>query len=162
MALRLRTKQSTTSLPLFAAFCVRIIMASHKRLKSVVQSIAHHAVSALSFVHPHLGLACEADGLDSIEIFISENEPCPKVFLHIEPLRLALNSLRKTFYSLVVTEGFATKDIELARLVFEFKHGQLDHYCSNCTALLVSASKTYKSKVNYLGNTEQGQSILPP
>ncbi len=134
-------------------------MASHKRLKSVVQSIAHHSVGAFSFVHPHLGKACEAEGFDSIEVCVSENEPCPKEFLHIEPLRLALNSLRETFYGLVVTEGFEPKDIESARLVFEFKHGQLDHYCSNCTASLVSASKTYKSKVNYLGNTEQGQSI---
>jgi hypothetical protein len=134
-------------------------MASHKRLKSVVQSIAHHAVSALSFVHPHLGQACEAEGLDSIEIFVSEDEPCPKVFLHIKPLRIALNKLKETFYGLVVIEGFEPKEIETARLVFEFRHGQLDHYCSNCTASLVSASTTYKSKVNYLGNTEQGQSI---
>ena len=130
-------------------------MASHKRLKSVVQSIAHHAVSALSFVHPHLGQACEAEGLDSIEIYVSEIEPCPEVFLNIEPLRLALNKLKKTFYVLVVTEGFEPKDIESAKLVFEFDHGLLDHYCSVCTASLVSASKTYQCKVNYIGNTEQ-------
>ena len=84
-------------------------MASHKRLKSVVQSIAHHAVSALSFVHPHLGQACEAEGLDSIEIFVCEDEPCPKIFMNIEPLRLALNKLKETFYGLVVTEGFEPK-----------------------------------------------------
>ncbi|WP_285164472.1 hypothetical protein [Shewanella goraebulensis] len=130
-------------------------MASHKRLKSVVQSTAHHAVSALSFVHPHLGQACEKAGLDSIEIYVSEAEPCPARFLHIEPLRLALNSLKETFYGLVVTEGFEPQDIESAKMVFEFKHGQLDHYCSVCTVSLVSASKTYQSKVNYLGNTEQ-------
>lgn len=130
-------------------------MASHKRLKSVVQSTAHHAVGALSFVHPHLGQACEADGIDSIEVYLSETEPCPNRFLDIEPLRLALNTLKETFYSLVVTEGFELKDIESAKLVFEFKHGQLDHYCSVCTASLVSASKTYQSRVNYLGNTEQ-------
>ena len=130
-------------------------MPSHKRLKSVVQSIAHHAVSALSFVHPHLGQACEAADLDSIEVYISEMEPCPKEFLHIEPLRLALSTLKETFYGLVVTEGFEPKDIEAAKLAFEFKHGQLDHYCSVCTASLVSASKTYQSKVNYLGNKEQ-------
>ncbi|WP_045858692.1 hypothetical protein [Teredinibacter purpureus] len=124
-------------------------MASHKRLKSVVQSIAHHAVGALSFVHPHLGQACEAEGIDSIGVCVSDMEPCPKVFLHIEPLRAALNSLKETFYRLVITEGFEPKDILSARLIFEFNHGQLDH----------SASKIYKSKVNYLGNTEQGQSI---
>ena len=130
-------------------------MASHKRLNSVVQSIAHHSVSALSFVHPHLGQACEEEGVDSIEIRISESEPCPSTFLHIEPLHLALNTLKGKFYDLVAIEGFEPKDIESARLVFEFKHGQLDHYCSFCTASLVSASKTYQSKVNYLGNTEQ-------
>lgn len=118
-------------------------MASHKRLKSVVQSIAHHSVGALSFVHPHLGKACEEAGINSIEVHISESEPCPRILINVEPLRLALNTLRETFYGLVVTEGF------------EFKHGQLDHYCSDCTASLVSASKTYQSKVNYLGNTEQ-------
>ena len=136
-------------------FCVRRIMASHKRLKSVVQSIAHHSVGALSFVHPHLGKACEEVGISSIEVHISKSEPCPRIFINDEPLRLALNALRETFYGLVVTEGFEQKDIESAKLVFEFKHGQLDHYCSDCTASLVSASKTYQSKVNYLGNTEQ-------
>lgn len=130
-------------------------MASHKRLKSVAQSSAHHAVSALSFVHPHLGQACEEAGLDSIDIYLSDNEPCPERFLKIEPLKLALNALKETFYGLVATEGFEPKDIESAKMVFEFKHGQLDHYCSVCTATLVSASKTYQSKVNYLGNTEQ-------
>lgn len=130
-------------------------MASHKRLKSVVQSIAHHAVSGLSFVHPHLGQACESSGFDSIDIYVSETEPCPKEFLHIEPLRLALNTLKETFYGLVIAEGFEPKDIESTKLVFEFEHGQLDHYCSVCTATLVSASKAYQSKVNFLGNTEQ-------
>ena len=130
-------------------------MASRKRLKSVVQSTAHHAVSSLSYVHPHLGQACEEAGLDSIEICVSETEPCPERFLHIEPLRLALNTLRETFYNLVVAEGFEPKDIESARMVFEFKHGQLDHYCSDCTVSLVTASNTYQSKVNHLGNTER-------
>ncbi|AWY00454.1 hypothetical protein A8139_10915 [Marinomonas primoryensis] len=130
-------------------------MASHKRLKSVVQSIAHRSVSALSFVHPHLGKACEEAGINSIEVDLSETEPCPRIFVNIEPLRLALNALRETFYGLVVSEGFEPKDIVSVNLVFEFKHGQLDHYCSDFTATLVSASKTYQSRVNYLGNTEQ-------
>ncbi|WP_100636437.1 hypothetical protein [Marinomonas sp. ef1] len=131
-------------------------MSSHKRLKSIVQSIAHHAVSGLSFVHPHLGQACEAEALDFIEINVFDNEPCPQRFLHIEPLRLALNALKETFYGLVVSEGFEPKDIESAKLRFEFKCGQLDNYCSVCTASLAVASKTYTSKVNYLGYTEQG------
>ncbi|MCP3673841.1 MAG: hypothetical protein GY829_05150 [Gammaproteobacteria bacterium] len=134
-------------------------MPSRKRLKSVVQSIAHHSVSALSFVHPHLGQACETAGIESIEIQITEKQPCPKMFLHIEPLRLSLNSLKETFYGLVIKEGFKPEDIEMAKLVFEFEHGKLDHYCSVCTASLVSASKIYISKVNYLGNTEQGAAI---
>ncbi|OHU85381.1 MULTISPECIES: hypothetical protein [Pseudoalteromonas] len=121
--------------------------------KSVAQSLAHHAVSALSFVHPHLGQACEEAGLDSIEIYLSDAEPCPKRFLNIEPLRLALNTLKETLYGLVTAEGFEPKDIESAKMVFEFKHGQLGHYCSVCTASLVSASKTYQSKANYFGST---------
>jgi hypothetical protein len=68
---------------------------------------------------------------------------------------LALNTLKETFYGLVVTEGFEPNDIDSAKLIFEFEHGQLDHYCSVCTASLVGASKTYQSKVSYLGNTEQ-------
>lgn len=137
-------------------------MASHKRLKSVVQSSAHHAVGALSFVHPHLGQACEDAGVESIEIHLSEKEPCPERFLHIEPLRLALNTLKETFYGLVVTEGFKPRDIETAKMVFEFKHGQLDHYCSVCTFILVSGSREYKTKVNYLGNTEQNAVAIQP
>ncbi|GIU39942.1 hypothetical protein TUM3794_16630 [Shewanella colwelliana] len=136
-------------------FCV-ITMASHKRLSSVVQSIAHHSVSALSYVHPHLSEACEKIGLDSMSVILLAGNECPSEFLGNQPLTLGLRHLSETLANLLIKEGFDPKEIKLAKLTFEFQHGKLDHYCSTCTAELTSpAGSIYRSRVNYLGNTEQ-------
>lgn len=132
-------------------------MASHKRLNSVVQSIAHHSVGALSFVHPHLGQACEEQGLDSVSVALLADYACPAEFIGNQSLTLALSSLSETLSNLLIKEGFDPRDIKCAMLTFEFQHGKLDHYCSTCTAELTSPKgKIYQSRVNYLGNTEQG------
>jgi hypothetical protein len=128
-------------------------MPSIKRLRSVCHSIAHHAVSSVSFIHPHLRKACKAIGIESVSIYLLEEQPCPERFLNIEPLRLALLSLRDRFQEILVSGGFAILDIEAIDLKFEFPKEYPDDYCSNCNARLASkkSGQVFEYAVNYMG-----------
>jgi len=128
-------------------------MSSHKRFKSIAHSIAHHAVSGLSFVNPHLSEACEERGLGSIEIELVSIDPCPKEFVGINPIYLSINNLKKTFIGIIEKEGLEYYDLSSAKVEFTFYHGKRDHYCSNCKATLKSTEgKVYISAVDYVGN----------
>jgi hypothetical protein len=132
-------------------------MASEKRLSSVCHSIAHHAVSGLSYIHPHLRRACKDAGISSIVIDLKQSDPCPERFREIKPLKLSLAALQKTYERILGAEGFAPSAIDKMTLLFEFTDECRDDYCSNCHAVLVSESgKIIRHSVNYIG-----QSIAP-
>jgi len=136
-------------------------MPSNKRLNSVCHSIAHHAASGLSFVHPHLRRACRAIGVACAVINLKAKEPCPEVFEYIEPLRLSLSSLRERFESILAAEGFTPADIESADLMFYFTAESPGDYCSICDAVIVSvAGKKYRYVVDYLGNMRAPDNAL--
>jgi hypothetical protein len=128
-------------------------MASIKRLNSVVHSLAHHAVSALSYLHPHLAEACEDAGQTYAEIDLMQDEPCPSRYRARKPLQLAIGEL-KTFYTgLLESEGFILDKIERTNLLFSFDLARYDHYCSTCTARIQTKDgKCFEKTVNYLGN----------
>ena len=136
-------------------------MPSGKRLNSVCHSIAHHAVSSLSYVHPHLRQACKAIGVPCALINLKAKEPCPKVFGHIELLRLSLAALREKFESILAAEGFTLADIESVDLTFYFTAEFPDDYCSICDAEIISAAgKKYRYVVDYMGNTRAPNNAL--
>lgn len=138
-------------------------MPSEKRLNSVCHSIAHHAVSGLSYVHPHLRRACNAAGLVSVAIDLGIEEPCPVQFQTIESLRHSLRVLREKFIEILRSEGFGEKDVKEIKLHFEFTREFPDDYCSNCHAYLVSQSgKEFWYAVNYLGDTIAPNKALQP
>jgi hypothetical protein len=122
-----------------------------KRLRSVCHSIAHHATSGLSYIHPHLAQACNNAGLESIAIDLKQEEPCPDAFVQIKPLRLALHALRKKFEEILSSEGFAPTDLRTATLTFEFP-SKMENYSSNCHACMTTNSgRIVKYSVNCVG-----------
>ena len=128
-------------------------MPSTKRLKSVCQRTAHHAVSGLSNIHPHLRQACDSLGVLCAKINLKEKEPCPGVFRHIEPLRLSLNTLRRKCESILETEGFTVAEIKTIELTFYFPSEFEDDYRSICESEIVSETgHTYRYVVDILGN----------
>jgi hypothetical protein len=132
-------------------------MTSSKRLSSVSHSIAHHAVSSLSYVHPHLRQAASKLSEALVIVDLLADEPCPKRYLSIEPVRLSLNVLKSRFCEILQSEGFEYSDLVFAGVMFEFTAEFPDDYCSNCHALLISKNeREYRSSVNYMGET-----ILP-
>lgn len=129
-------------------------MASQKRLKSVIQSIAHHSVSGLSFIHPHLGKACKEKGLPFIRIDLLAENPCPEIFRKYEPLQLSLFELKNKFNEILNLEGFNSSDLKSVFLTFQIS--SWDNYSAICDARLVSSkNRRYEYKVDYMGTTEQ-------
>lgn len=132
-------------------------MTSSKRLSSVSHSIAHHAVSGLSYVHPHLRQAARQISETTVFVDLLADEPCPERFLNIGPIRLSLNAMKSRFNEILVSEGFEDSELGFAGVLFEFTPEFPDDYCSNCHALLISRKdREYRYSVNYMG-----ESILP-
>jgi hypothetical protein len=128
-------------------------MGSAKRLAGVCHNIAHHAVSALSCIHPHLRNACSAVGLNALEIDVLERDPCPQQFQECDPLRLFLRTLHETFERILASEGFGLEDLDQAVLRFEFPGTLPDSYCSTCVVRIrTKTGKTFHKAVDYFGN----------
>ncbi|MCH7396151.1 hypothetical protein MMP66_18040 [Acinetobacter dispersus] len=129
-------------------------MVSHKRLNSVSHSIAHHAVSSLSYVHPHLRQAAKACAKENVCINLLAVEHYPRYLPEIIPLKCGLVSLKQRFIEILESENFSKSELKTALLMFEFPVHYNDDYCSNCYSLLVStAGKNYVAGVNYLGKS---------
>lgn len=127
-------------------------MPSAKRLNSVCHSVAHHAVSGLSYIHPHVLATCRSAGVEQMDIDLLDREPCPPQFRDIEPLRLSLRALREKFESVLASEGFSIADLSRAQLTFSRDSAFSDDYCSVCRAKLTSkAGRDYEHLVDCLG-----------
>ena len=129
-------------------------MATQKRLSSVCHSTAHHAVSGLSYLHPHLRQACRLANLSNVTVELLAENPYPHNLVHLQPLFLALAALKVKFTEILNSEGFAVEDLQSATLRFEFEPKFTDDFSSNCFAQLVSMNgKAYEHFVDYLGNS---------
>lgn len=128
-------------------------MASIKRLSSVCHSTAHHAVSGLSYVHPHVLLACKEAGLDKLEIDLLSADPCPSIFRENEPLYKSLFVLQRKFFNILGSEGLSVSALSKAQLEFRQDTYRSSNYCAVCRVTLVSkAGRIYEKAVNYFGN----------
>jgi hypothetical protein len=96
-------------------------MRSTKRLRSVVHSIAHHAISGLCHVHPHLGQARKRLGAKEVAV----NLLSPAISLALDPMprQIALSTaaLRERFAALVVAERLKAEDIRTAAATFVYR-----------------------------------------
>jgi hypothetical protein len=132
-------------------------MAAQKRLASVCHSIAHHAVSGVSFVHPHLRQALRAAGEKTVVVDLLRDDTCPPALRDNRNLATALRSLHARFLDILRSEGFSREDLQEAKLLFEFTPLHPDDHCSNGHAKLTAADgRTYLAAVDFMGNT------LPP
>jgi hypothetical protein len=127
-------------------------VASTKRLSSVCHSIAHHAASGLSFIHPHLRQAWRQVGIVQVVIDLTRDDPYPAQLRSNEPLRLALIHLRKKAEGILSAEGFTQRDIEGLDLHVSFSSSLRDDYCSDCYVILKHRSgRVFEDGVNELG-----------
>jgi hypothetical protein len=92
-----------------------------KRLRSVVHSIAHHAISGLCYVHPHLGQARKRLGVKDASVDLLR----PEISLVIDPIpreiALSTEALRERFAALIAGERLNIAEIKSAEAVFVYR-----------------------------------------
>jgi hypothetical protein len=115
-------------------------MRSTKRLRSVCHSIAHHSVSGLSFLHPHLLSACRRSGIDELVVSLLDKEPCPVALRGDRALASALVSLRAKLESILASEDLSLAELSKARLTFAADTRYSDDCATVCRAELALAS----------------------
>ncbi len=104
-------------------------MTSIKRLRSVIQSTAHHAVSGLCYVHPHLGEWCKELGINSTGVDLLKpgfELESPSITKELE---LSTNALREKFYELLAVENILASEITGAYATFSFLRGTWPTSC---------------------------------
>jgi hypothetical protein len=115
-------------------------MTSQRALAGVAHDIAHHAVSGVSYVHPHLHQACQAVGVREASVDLVVADPYPPGLPQVEPLRLALSALRDRFFGILAANGYGPTDIQSATLRFQFPLIGGDGYSCQATAVIESSS----------------------
>ena len=124
-------------------------MTSIKRLKSVIQSTAHHAVSGLCYVHPHLGEECKKVGIKSIGVNLLTFSFDPELSTISKELELSTNALRKKFSELLAAESIRVLEMESAYALFFFLSGSWPTSCY--IAVVTSEGKKAEVAVDSLG-----------
>jgi hypothetical protein len=93
---------------------------STKRLRSVIQSTAHHAVSGLCYIHPHLGALCKEQDIKSIRVSLYEAKFEPALINITKELELSTDALREKFNEILDSEKITLNEIQNAYATFEF------------------------------------------
>jgi len=98
-----------------------------KRFKSVVNSFAHHSVSSLSYIHPHLGVACLEQGIGQIKIDLLNQSFEPELKKENRQIKQATQALVSKLYEIAETENISQNDLVKAEILFQFKADQWPH-----------------------------------
>jgi hypothetical protein len=86
-------------------------------LKGVAHDLVDHAMSGLSFLHPHVWNYARQASIDEFTIDVLENS-APNSIEVPKPLRLATESLRTWFQPVLKSYGFTIEDLNSAKLTF--------------------------------------------
>lgn len=104
-------------------------MLNTKRLRSVVHSIAHHSVSGLCYIHPHLGQVSKNLGLDRAEIdLLGENTKSQFVEISSE-IAGGVSELRELFSTILQSEKMVPGDLSEATALFFFDRSAWPSVC---------------------------------
>lgn len=125
-------------------------MASIKRLRSVIHSIAHHSVSGLCYVHPYLGEECQKDGANTISVSLLHAEIKPKLVNARKELELSITALRQKFKELLEYERIKVGEIKNAYIIFNFSKSNWPDSCY--VEVVTQEDKRIEVAVDSLGN----------
>lgn len=128
-------------------------MASTKRLRSVIQSTAHHAVSGLCYVHPHLGEECVKAGIKTISVNLLEPGLEPALSNVTKELQLSTEALRAKFSELLKSENIGRENIQSADAMFSFYQGRWPSSCY--IEVVTSENKKLEVAVDSTGRTAE-------
>jgi hypothetical protein len=126
---------------------------STKRLRSVIQSTAHHAVSGLCYVHPHLGSQCKDLGIKSVRVGLLEPSFDPSLGDIPKELSLSTNALREKFDEILASEHISRNEIKDAYATFEFLQAKWPVGC--CVSAYDLQGKKIEAAVGSDGNSAE-------
>jgi len=124
---------------------------SMKKLAAVAHDVGHHAQSALSWLHPHLGEAALAERRSVVSLDLAAPEPYPEAVAEYEPLRLALRGLREKYQEILAGYDLSASDVHSALLEFEFPLAQDLHSCRVGVLLRAANGKQYRAQLDLPG-----------
>jgi hypothetical protein len=93
-------------------------MPSEKLLNGVAHDIMDHAMSGLSYLHPHLTQTCRSARISDVTLDLMSESPLPAQCPQYQPLVLASRALHRTFVAILAKMGFTLADLSSATLVF--------------------------------------------
>ena len=125
-------------------------MPTERILRGVAHDLAHHAQSALGWLHPHLGQACREAGGRETTVKLLAPEPYPNGLPDREPLRLALAAMRGWFIDLLSRLGCDAASIEPATLDFRCRAND-DYDSAVRVSLTTRRGKTYTVTSGFFG-----------
>jgi hypothetical protein len=115
-------------------------MPSYKLLNGVAHDIMDHAMSGLSYLHPHLTKTCRSAQITDVTLDLMCESPLPATIPQYQPLVAASQALHRTFVAILAKIGFTLADLSAARLTFHVLPNAPDDYSFvSCTSELVSA-----------------------
>jgi hypothetical protein len=119
----------------------RPLMPRIRDLKGVAHDLVDHAMSGLSFLHPHVGNYAREVGIDvfTIDLLDGATFPSSKV---PQPLQLALESLRSWFQPLLASYGFRLEDLASAKLAFG-AFGSTPYVCAARASITTSSGREF-------------------
>lgn len=104
-------------------------MSSLKQLQGVAHNIAHHSQSSLSWLHPHLGQACDHAGVTAADLELLAAQPYPsglpthELLPRLKPLEMVLQALQAKFWD---SKVLLARMFRLCVLNFTFGHRPLN------------------------------------
>jgi len=104
-------------------------MIGKKRLRSVIQSIAHHSISGLCDLHPHLGKQCKNDKIESISFDLINGIFTPELSEVSPEVRLSSEALIDRFEEILKIESVDKNHIKKAVASFKFDRELWARYC---------------------------------
>lgn len=120
-----------------------------KRARSVIHSVAHHGVSALSGLHPRLGEESKAQKLQEITYDFCRSKIATDGFQVSTETEKALSALQETFERIGAAEEVLLSQLSNASITFGFFKGRWANYCI-CSVTSLDG-KNVKVKVDGFG-----------
>ncbi len=120
-----------------------------KRCKSVIHSTAHHAVSALSWLHPELGEICTKASVRNFQYNLLNSTTYPSELELSKGKYLALSTLSDTFLKIAKSESIERDDLKSAVITFGFKSDTWPYFCEISVESI--CGKTLSVRVDSMG-----------
>ena len=120
-----------------------------KRARSVIHSVAHHGVSALSWLHPRLGEEGKAQKVQKVTYDFCSSKITTDGFNASAETKRAFSTLQETFERIGSSEEVFLSQLSNASITFGFFKGRWPNYCI-CSATSLDG-KNVKVKVDGFG-----------